>query len=338
MIDTIELTYKLHDNANIDLLYNAINTFVKRISNKHLYTSPRFKTPYKLRYITDAFFPYGILELAIEKVNFLGVSYNLIAKYKPAQVIYRNDPYALSGPDDYDRAVSNFNDFIDTLNSHMINQRLPHIELWQVNRLDYAFEIFTPNYEEYLKLLRKGCYNSKADKHETSVYITGRNTNMNFYDKTVELELKDDDRHNIRFEVQCKRWYLNKLLHEHEWEKNDLYHLWDKNIAINIVMNKIQQLIGTGDFYTLASAEFKLKDNFNKKKAAQLLDLLKISLYPKARRPWLPEIYSRHQEDCSAEYVKKNLLPALNKVGISPLVIPAEWKVDRLDNPAHIMV
>lgn len=330
MIDTLELTYKLPSRKIRDTMYQAINNSAGNTRKLHPKNSRR---SYHIQ-ATSAFYPYGMLEVAIVDNNAHGYS-SLKVKYKPAIIIHKGNKYALSSLDDYDRAVANFNDFIGFLNNYLPANKLPDIFSWEITRIDYAFSFSTERYSEYLTLLKKGYPKVKDDIYASSVYIPKKNTTINFYDKTVALGLSDNE-HNLRFEVQCKRHYLLHLLEKHRCEGCNIFYLWDKKLALNIVLHKIKDLAGTGDFYDIRTATDRIRDQYGKKKTDKLVELLKVSTYPKARLGNIPKICSEHT-GITEKSICSNLMPSLGKIGVNLYVLPDTWRLSLLRNPAGII-
>lgn len=218
---------------------------------------------------------------------------------------------------------------------------IPAAVFWRVSRIDYAYDFFTPYYSEYIKLLRKGCDNFMDEKNSSSVYIPNKNININFYDKSAKEGTDEQKIHNIRIEVQCKNGYLHHLEIKNKWVRSNIYYLWDDKIADNIIQYELEQLVGSGDFYSLKEAGKIFEEHLSPIKAEKLSDTLKISLNPQVKLTRIPELYSYAKSSpdklVTPVYVKRKLLPELNHLEVSPLAIPEVWHIDHLPNPWKLL-
>ena len=98
---------------------------------------------------------------------------------------------------------------------------LPFFANWNVRRIDYAVDLWTPYANEYIKIFNRGMIlkNFKQhEKYETSLYLTYSECNINFYNKLSDLKSKYDFQEVqkeymqlgqiptgiMRWEIQCK--------------------------------------------------------------------------------------------------------------------------------------
>lgn len=330
MIDTIELKYYFEDKIEFSYWYKRISEIIKKNYNRNFNKHTNDKNIYL--YKTTAFYNQGFLEISLNiQKNDFRVLWSISMKYKPALVIYPNDKYALMQFKDIGLVENNFNKFIDYLNPVLSYNKLPYLGKWQVIRIDYAFQFFTEKYVEYIKLIHK-ChipYGVKKRFYDTSIGIYRKNTNLNIYDKTIQLGL-NDYRHIIRFEVQCLKGYLQHLKEKNQWKSISLYKLWDLNIAYNILHEKVISLMGVGDFEEIKIAVNKIERLYSVKKSEKLKKLLEISRHHNSRMDSIPLIYSINN-NCSENYVQKSLMIALKKLRINLLVIPSSWNIRKLE-------
>lgn len=348
MIDTIKLVYKIKSKKSRDLIYKAISNLTKGTKNP-LHLKRCDKTPlsdsnhWKKIYITTAFYSYGVLELAIEDIRHRSIhnggsktyfESQIVLKYKPALALYKDAPYQLSEAEDYFNAEKNLDCLIHQFRTNGCED-LPSARYWEVTRVDYAFTLKTPYYRQYMILLRKGC-SKEQDIYNSSVYIKGKNRNINFYDKTLQLG-STDDLHHIRFEVQCKSNAISRFKKKFNLKTCTFPFIWKKSLAKKAVCNKIKQLIGKNDFYSLEYADSILGDTFRTNKKAKLMDLLKISCHPRVRREKLASLYAQREEILTKSYVERSLIGSLEDMDVNRLALPCSWNLDFLPNPYRLI-
>ncbi len=332
MLDTLNLETALFSTQQIYELQNAvINIFGKDDIKHHLIKKEKKCSQNQTVWSTAGFFSSGILDFSI-KHKYYPNAISVSAKFKPAIVLHNEQSkVALSSMEDYTNALSSFDSFIGTVNSHLHSFRLPLGIYWNVSRIDYAFQYSTPYYELLLYILNKGAAMADNLGYKTSAYYSNTCRNINIYDKTVQQNLSAvDGEHLIRFEVQCKRKALEHMAEKYHWERLSIYHVWDDVIAKKTVINAVKLLIGKHDFFNLDTAEDIVRSNFNTKKADNILCFLKKTRYNKAK---LKSLLSGKMQGYSPDYIRKSIRPALNKVGIAPILIPSCYHISILENP-----
>ena len=340
MIDTFVLKYVL-DRQQRGRIYEAVNRFVRACgSTEFLHPDRNTKGARRNRYITSAFNPMGILELAVKDCMYPGNYGSRVSiKCKPALVLHADDMYALSSCIDYDAAVVMVNDFIMELNVYMEDAPLPLLGGWEVSRIDYAFQFRTEEYRLYLMFLRKGC-SFREDKYDDSVYIKNSKCTVNFYDKTRQLGLEEVS-HMLRFEVQCHRDYLFKMLNDERIGSLRLYELWDEKLALSIVTKRIGKLTGYGNFYSLEKAGAVLLKacRISGDEREALLQLMGVSLHPAVRRESQWDLFAVQIENEDRDgSLRKRLERVLDRLEMNQMAIPVRRRVAFLKNPARIIM
>lgn len=339
MIDTIELKYPLTSTER-ELVFDAINNCAE--DNFHNYAHHiKYKKLHPLKNMnqswhTAAFNNWGILDIKLY-INPKHGRNDIYIKFKPAKIIYKSDVYALSQNADFNQACKIFNDFIDYINNFTGIFKLPYINTWKVNRIDYAYQLRSKYYEEYINLFQKGYKESADNKYKTSAYISNNNTTVNFYDKTVQQHL-DLDEHVIRLEVQCKKRFLQYLKDRKKISCISLRNLWNNELAASIVRNKIINIFGSGDFMNIKTAENQFKLFFGTKKVHKLILLMKLSKHNKIQKCALDKLYMKNYADAgTGKWCIKNLLECFNKAGVNSIAIPDCWKCESLVNPINLI-
>lgn len=348
MIDTIELMLAI-DKTLRDELYEGINDAIDYLNENEERKSKKLHAEKKKRFVhTAAFHDYGILDVKLYSAMNGGVKkYWIVIRYKPAMVTCR-DKYALAKEGDLNKAGNKFEKFIEELNEFVTEGfELPKdINLWKVRRIDYAFQFKTKHFKEYLALFKNGYRKLKDNEYDTSFYVKGKNTNVNFYDKTVQVLYKENrlqqldffTDHIVRLEVQCKRKYIEYLIYKNLVTQPITKELWNKEIAVKTILSKLKAYIGVSDYWCLETGLKRLNEHFTEKKVAKLERILRLTLH---NRMLLQRVPKKLEEESNglikAKHVRDKLLPALKKANVNPVCIPTSWGIEHLQNPARII-
>lgn len=336
MIDTLNLETQLLYYSQITELLKAVKEIIGEDDVKHhLLKKEKRCSQNQNVWSTAGFSSKGVLELSI-KHKFYPQSINLVIKFKPAKLINAGQSkIALCGIDDYTNVVAGFDSFIRTINSHLHSFQLPPVIYWDVTRIDYALQYSTPYYELLLYILNKGAAMADNLGYKTSAYYVNTCRNINIYDKTLQQKLPAiDGEHLLRFEVQLKRNALKHMAEKYQWDRISIFHVWNDQIAKETVINAVKMLIGKHDFFNLCTAEEIVRSNFNSQKAENILCFLKKTRYNKAK---LKSLFSGTIDGYSPEYIRRSIRPALNKVGIAPILIPDCYHIGILENPITVL-
>lgn len=345
MIDTFELYIKLTKEQKI-VLRGAIDECIEDINNVSLRKSKKLHWENgELK--TAAFKRYGILEIKLVLANEGEYHrYWLMVKVKPAIVLHPEDIYALSNESDlipykdiFRRFVRAINDYVN--HDHML---LPEdISCWELRRIDYAFQFNTAYYAEYLYLFKKVAKQEKKRMYKNSLYIQREKYNINFYDKTQKYitsyawEEKIGE-HIIRMEIQCKRNYILMMQKKYQLDTISIDKLWKRKIAQDVVLEKINKFIKGGDYFDKISSKELLDNMYGQSKVQKLMSLLSCSLHNSTLLENIPLLFSVVTGGkVSEKQIKRNLVPALSKAGINPLLLPESWGINRLLNPQKLI-
>lgn len=336
MIDTLELTYSF-DSQYFNEIFKGVNALIKTMNDRNSMRKVKMLHKEKNGFQTTAFWYWGFLEFKIASMNRICLAKSKISiKFKPAIYIHSQNKYALTNYEDYDQTRDVFNRVIGMINSFLETTQLPEIDAWEIKRIDFAYQFETQYHSAYFRLLRK-CYSNLAkDIYDTSFYTISNNTNINFYDKTVQLG-QEDESHVLRFEIQCKRKYLQHLKDKKRIVDITLKELWSKRIS-NVVKQKIKEVIGSNDFFNIERAEVLLYEKFSSKKAERVLQFLRLSTKDYIiRNDMYSEFVILNDQKYGHDYVKHKIIPALNMLNINPLIIPDYFGIEHLENPLHLL-
>lgn len=334
MIDTLDLEIALASTQQIYELQTGIKIiFGENDTKHHLHNDERKSNEYQIVWKTSGFYLYGILELSV-KHKYFPNSITLKANYKPA-IISKTETseYSLSDMGDYQSAVDGFNRFVAKLNSGLDSFQLPTVIFWDVSRVDYAYQYATPFYKCLISILNKGRAMAKNLGYKDSAYFVNPYRNRNFYDKTKDKDLPAiDGEHIIRFEIQCKRKTMKRLAERYCWDRITIYHVWDEKVAKETIINMIKLLVGKYDFYNLHEAEEIVRLKYQNRKAEPIIEFLKKTRHHKAK---LKNLLSGQIDGYSKDYIRRSIIPALNKVCIAPILVPDCYHISILENPIY---
>ncbi len=336
MIDTINLELALPSIQQVYEIQQAIiKIFGKDDVKHHLIKKDKKCNQNQTVWSTSGFYPQGILELSA-KHKYYPNQITINAKYKPALITKKKRcQFSLSSMSDYQAAVDGFNNYIDILNSELDSFQLPPAIFWNVCRVDYAYQYTTPFYECLMYILNKGYAMAENLGYKDSAYYVNTCRNINIYDKTKQQHLPDiDGEHLVRFEIQCKQKALTHMAQRYCWERISIFHVWDEKVAKETVINAVKMLVGEHNFYNLQEAEKTIRLCYQTRKAEPIIEFLKKTRHHKAK---LKNLLSGKIDGFSKDYIRRSVRPALNKVGIAPILIPDCYHISILENPITML-
>lgn len=331
MIDTINLKYRFPNLSHYNECYRVMDDMPAMESD---YKCRLHKTEDKKKhYITTAFYKQGFLDIAFDKDKTHN-RYTITLFFKPVIMVRGTCEFNLSLASEasYDTMEKRFNEFIERINKQAdIPYLLPPLYLWSVNRVDYAYDIWEDSIKEYIVLFKHGMIPPNFTYHDypTSFYLTSKECNINFYDKTQQLRDKDIEFGNeayeetgdhlmwgesiLRLEVQCKTRKLSHIKEDFRLPDRTLKSFWSEKIAYTVLMNYIKKIIGKEDVFPYNKCIDKLREKYPKRrtmmsKCIQILDALKE--HPELS---LGDIYALHPR----EY--KKYVHMMRQAGINPI-------------------
>lgn len=144
------------------------------------------------------------------------------------------------------------------------------------------------------------------------------------------------NRHVLRFEIQCKGRSISSIVHRHHLDCANIYSLWNPEIADMKVRNAIRKLIGKDDFYNLANAREILSRYYTEKKVQDMAEFMRPGAYPKTKGNRLVALYSE-RFGLAEKQVEKKFIPDFYKAGVNFRVLPDKWGIDHLINPVKLL-
>lgn len=346
MLDTFELFIRITKTQS-QLIKAAVNKYIDNYNKYYFYRQSKKLHSEKGILKTTAFLIFGILELKIfyhMEGDYL--RYLCMLKVKPALVLHPNDNYALSTEGDFFFFQDYFRTFIEEINSLIGSKEyyIPSdINNWSVIRIDYAFQFSTKNYDKYIYLIKKSAKQNQRRKYKNSLYIINKSTVINFYDKTYKFiqnrkGSSERDEHILRFEIQCKKEYVFKIAERFNISTINIQNLWSLKIAKVIVEEKMLKYLKTGDYCSLAISHERLSNLFSPKKVEKIENFLSYSLHNTTLLENMAYLYEKATNGKVTEnQIKRNLLPALDQVGVNPLALPSKWGIEVLFHPIRLI-
>lgn len=200
---------------------------------------------------------------ATEQISY--VNYVIDARVNPSKVIYRESAIDIYKPSDYEIFQQCFNNEIKSFNL----QFLPPLDGWKAHRVDFTYNIHTPNVKEYIRLMHKADlrgFTIKKDQHghramkPGSLYINNSAVTLNFYDKQDEMtKAQGGSRHTpeeiqeakdiLRIEVQAGRDKLSNIKRKQEFTSKQISEFMQQpEAAEDLVISYASRVLGSATY------------------------------------------------------------------------------------------
>lgn len=171
---------------------------------------------------------------------------------------------------------------------------LPKFQRWKVNRIDYCFNVLTPNVEDYLNLFKKGDRkylrdwydrNGNYTQKKGSLYLVStaenkknRTATVNFYNKLDQIltnaEVPDTDQdwfefdtvtelaeNVLRLEVQCHKAKTEYIKKKYGLPDKGVLNFLNLDIASDIITTYLDRIAGRADYHRKRVAFQLIDDN-----------------------------------------------------------------------------
>lgn len=368
MLHTINFNLKI-SSQNYNINFSTLKKYVNAL-DYNLYPDKNNSKRYQC-YKTHCFNDIGISTINLCRYfgKKSGAYIELVVNCP--KVIYNGDETRLANVTDYNILEEKFNHIIQHLNNEIFGTKLlPNLNDWLVRRIDYAFDIKTPNVDHYISIFNKG-YIPKSFSlktyYNTSFHIKSDACNYNFYNKTKELSSKHNIHINsnvLRLEVQCKTDKIRKLIKHYDLHSNNISLLWNESIAKEVITEAVTRVIGTYDFYPLNVLHDKIYNSILPKAykhyAWQLTKLLNNDIYNLSELCQILESSEEYEKEIVKTILhihKKRLTEKrftktkatinglnysyaksyLSKINLSPIAIPQNCQAEYLPNPIKLI-
>ena len=246
---------------------------------------------------------------AAEQISY--VNYVIDARVNPSKVIYRESAIDIYKPSDYEIFQQCFNHEIKSFNLPF----LPDLDGWKAHRIDFTYNIHTPNVKEYIRLMHKADlrgFTIKKDQHghramkAGSLYINNSAVTLNFYDKADEMQKAEGGtRHTpeeiqeakdiLRIEVQAGRDKLSGIKRKQEFTSKQITEFMQQpEAAEDLVIGYVYKVLG-GSTYRKKPAAITL---INKSKKHQKTKEQLIAVIHEVSQPYrrVDEVRAAHPE------------------------------------------
>ena len=212
---------------------------------------------------------------------------------------------------------------------------------WDVNYIEYSANLYSPNVDLAIEMLRKNTKDVKAKSFKNEYGDTlsisrkakhRRNSSTTVYNKAEAVkalheadysELKDDVDGYIRYERQLGREYLWTMVAKKDESKDNLDYYLNNSIARHILAVGYSAKFATGDFYSLQC----IRDYVKNKKFVEYAESATRSRSIKCTKN-----NSKRGKGLSTA-TNNARIKAFDKMGIAPIAIPTRYKTDVLFNP-----
>lgn len=221
-----------------------------------------------------------------------------------------------------------------------------------LTRIDYRFDAVIPNKQHrqlLLRLYRKSYethhFKKKDDRYKTSLYFNSKSTSIIAYDKEEERNAKLQpieayEKDVLRFEVRLLNRHLNYKKRSAGLAKN-LKNYMTEAFWKEYMTKQISPFLQGGSFYKINIAHKLIQNSGLKPKdkegLREFLCDISISGFKNIQK-WEKTDISGRKVQKYKEYLIKKRLQQLNELGINPLLIPKNEKVDlgpakKIENP-----
>ena len=336
MIHTLMISHRLISIRD----YNEIFRVLDLVSKEH---NVRFYKS-KLGYETDVLRDYGFNKVILKKVKvdkkYKNDYLNITIILNPIRLINKNKLEVIK-EDDLGLVYKRFKEV-----KNKIFSGLPALEHWDINRVDYAINIYTEHVKEYIKLFQRAdkpsnfneLYCTEAHRRkqlEGSFYLCNKSVIINFYDKEDELMKKnfntDGAKNLLRLEVQCNKPKTNNIKYKNEFGTSHVKNYLRMHLSEEYINNYYSKTIGSGDYYKLSKAiEMIMDSNYTdimKKRTIEVLQAINLH-----RSIWKAREKSQYSKNSFNKYLK--MIRALN---INPVTIPNSWEVNYIKSIEKLM-
>jgi hypothetical protein len=296
--------------------------------------------------ITSKYYALGFTEVQLIRVQGKYNYYGIRIRVNPSVLISKQNRKGVITSEDNDAVENAFNQLITTIFHNKI--ALPHFKEWNFKRLDYAVDIKTEYVKEYIKL----SFNNSFDR-EGSYYKKSNSVGINFYNKLDEVAKLVEKGHAtegdlkkaenvLRIEVQCELSKINGIKNKYDLKGRNVMYFMNPTISKESILYYYDKVVGSGDYYKAYHAYKNIMENNSLSKRSKDNCIDTVKLVAQARSVW------KAREQYDAGITIKNSQPSLDlkgskaafnehlkiirKIGVNPVTIPKEWKINYLPN------
>lgn len=208
MIDTATI-FTFIENDFVDELCRGLISYGNYYSKNRIYNRKRYSEIY---YSYTGLMYLGIIEVRIFKRSFYCEKSFVEMKIRLNRLYESGYCWEVIRYENIKKALENLQRYMKIINGYATRNILPNLNRWHVKRVDYAIDVKCDNKEEVYQIFKAAFEPTglKKKDYPTSCYMVGKGVNINFYDKSAQLENSgvfhlDSERNVFRFEVQVKK-------------------------------------------------------------------------------------------------------------------------------------
>jgi hypothetical protein len=280
----------------------------------------------------------------IVDINFKGIKTSIIKKMNKWILFVTIDCIELLGKADI--LEEDFNDLNNKMNDYLFgifNNRERELILL---RLDYRLDVVIKKVEQrelllYLyvkKTTEKYMHKKKYSEFDTSVYFNTNSKQCFCYDKDFQRtvnnqEIMEYEKDVIRYEVRLQNKHLNYNKRTHGIDKN-IKNYFKEDLWRKYMEKDLGNILYKGDYYKIYMADkIILNSNLIKESEKKFIRefLCDVSL---KNINGVKEMIDSHGKLKYTKYKFNKAIKVLGLLGINPLLIPKNLKIDsHIENP-----
>ncbi|WP_094604499.1 hypothetical protein SPSIL_052650 [Sporomusa silvacetica DSM 10669] len=236
---------------------------------------------------------------------------------------------------------------------------------WYMYRIDYAVNLSTEYPDELTELAKKGWkphyYHDNVHK-KGSLYWQSKSVRFNFYCKADHVRKKlrhlpeyqrllEEAQNIFRVEVQCREVSKIKgLIRKYQLSNQRVLGFLQPHIALDVIQNYYQQVIGSGDYYNFYHALNKVNEQERNVLSTGMKEKISVFLRVIAHTKSMDSAYQCLVvgEGCqlkNGDFVSKissstfsNYEKICREIGINPVTIPKHKGITYMPNPNPMLV
>lgn len=220
---------------------------------------------------------------------------------------------------------------------------------WKVNRIDYCVNIKTPYVKEYIDLLRKGDKpyfleipygkNRNYSQPKGSLYMVGKGSNVNFYDKQDQIENEmlsnasiteqalNHAQDILRLEVQCKKSKTEYIKFKYDMTAKNIPYFLEPELSLDVLEKMLQRVARSGDYLRKRIALERIKQSrYAGKTKEQLCNIIN-DIARQHQSIWKVREQYLNQGIMTKEQFNRYLCK-LDKLNINPVTISDKKAID----------
>lgn len=261
MIDTATI-FTFIENDFVDELCRGLISYGNYYSENRIYNRKRHSDIY---YSYTGLMYLGITEVRIFKRSFYCEKSFVEMKIRLNRLYESGYCWEVIRYENIKKALDNLQRYMKIINGYAERNILPNLNRWYVKRIDYAIDIRCDNKEEIYQIFKATSEPTglKIKDYPTSCYMVGKGVNINFYDKSAQLENSgvfhlDSESNVFRFEVQVKKikvYEVGRKLGAHT-----LSVFCTQDVFKKIYIMYYEKILGLLDFYSFECAIKRIEE------------------------------------------------------------------------------